>query len=147
MFRPLPWDYGVRNLWRRPGRSLLTMLGSAPYSVTKHAAVGFAEWLSVTYGDKGIRVSCLCPMGVETALLREGERSGTGLGDMATRAVTSAGKVLEPCEVAEVVLAAIAEEHLLILPHPEVQEYFTRKATDYDRWLRGMRRLQAKIIE
>ncbi len=124
---------------------LLTQIGSATYSVTKHAAVGFAEWLSVTYGDKGIRVSCLCPMGVETALLREGERSGTGLGDMATRAVTAAGKVLEPSEVAEVVLAALEEEHFLILPHPEVLDMYRYKGADYDRWIAGMRRFQAKL--
>lgn len=125
---------------------LLTQIGSATYSVTKHAAVGFAEWLSVTYGDKGIRVSCLCPMGVETALLREGERSGTGLGDTATRAVTSAGKVLAPSEVAEIVLAAIGEEHFLILPHAEVLDMYRYKGADYDRWIAGMRRFQAKLL-
>lgn len=121
---------------------LLTQIGSATYSVTKHAAVGFAEWLSVTYGDRGVRVSCLCPMGVNTALLYEGEKSGTGLGELATRAVTGAGAVLEPDDVAEVVLSALGEEHFLILPHPEVLEMYRHKGADYDRWLRGMRRYQ-----
>jgi NAD(P)-dependent dehydrogenase (short-subunit alcohol dehydrogenase family) len=117
---------------------LLTSLGAAPYSVTKHAAVAFAEWLSITYGDQGIKVSCLCPQGVNTRMLEE--------------SMSVTGKMLkegaiEPEQVAEAVVRGLAEERFLILPHPEVQEYFTRKATDYDRWLRGMRRLQAKMIE
>nr|WP_113700820.1 SDR family oxidoreductase [Nonomuraea lactucae] len=116
---------------------LLTQIGSAPYSVTKHAAVAFAEWLSVTYGDRGVRVSCLCPMGVNTAML--------GDGHMGAQAVRAAGAVLEPEQVAAHVLAAVEEERFLILPHPEVLEFFRRKASDYDRWLAGMRRLQAKV--
>lgn len=115
---------------------LLAQIGSAPYSVTKHAAVAFAEWLSITHGDAGIRVSCLCPQGVNTDLLR---RSAGGPGDF-----LRAG-ALEPEEVAEAVVKGIDEERFLILPHPEVAEYFRRKATDYDRWLRGMRRLQASL--
>ncbi|MFI1920038.1 SDR family oxidoreductase [Nocardia sp. NPDC020380] len=126
---------------------LLTQIGSAAYSVTKHAAVGFAEWLSVTYGDRGIRVSCLCPMGVETALLRAGQNSGDALGEAATRAVTSAGVVLTPDEVAEVVMAALDEERFLILPHPEVLEMYRRKGDDYDRWLSGMRRYQQHLLD
>ncbi|WP_067568716.1 SDR family oxidoreductase [Nocardia acidivorans] len=126
---------------------LLTQIGSAAYSVTKHAAVGFAEWLAVTYGDRGIRVSCLCPMGVETALLRAGENSGDALGAAATRAVTSAGAVLTPDEVAEIVLAALDEERFLILPHPEVLEMYRRKGADYDRWLSGMRQYQRRLLE
>ena len=114
---------------------LLTQIGSAPYAVTKHAAVAFAEWLSVTYGDRGIRVSCLCPMGVRTAMLQGGELSH--------RVVKAAGAVLEPEDVAGVVLEAIDEERFLILPHPEVLTFFQRKGMDYDRWLAGMRRLQA----
>ena len=121
---------------------LLTQLGSATYSVTKHAAVGFAEWLNITYGDQGVRVSCLCPMGVNTKLLYAGEQSGDPLGDLATRAVTTAGAVLEPDVVADTVLAAINEERFLILPHPEVLEMYRHKGIDYDRWLRGMRRYQ-----
>lgn len=124
---------------------LLTQLGSATYSVTKHAAVGFAEWLNITYGDQGVRVSCLCPMGVNTKLLYEGEQSGDPLGDLATRAVTTAGAVLEPDAVADEVLAAIDEERFLILPHPEVLEMYRHKGIDYDRWLRGMRRYQHNL--
>ncbi|MET9487102.1 MULTISPECIES: SDR family oxidoreductase [unclassified Nocardia] len=125
---------------------LLTQIGSAAYSVTKHAAVGFAEWLSVTYGDRGIRVSCLCPMGVETKLLRAGENSGDAIGEAATRAVTSAGAVLTPEEVAEVVMAAVDDERFLILPHPEVLDMYRRKGSDYDRWLSGMRRYQEQLL-
>ncbi|WP_068269341.1 SDR family oxidoreductase [Aldersonia kunmingensis] len=124
---------------------LLTQLGSAPYAVSKHAAVGFAEWLSVTYGDRGIAVSCLCPMGVETALLRSGFGSGVEEAELASRSVTSSGAVLTPDDVAADVLAAIADERFLILPHPEVGDFFKHKATDYERWLRGMRGYQAAL--
>ncbi|MFE3293073.1 SDR family oxidoreductase [Rhodococcus sp. NPDC059234] len=126
---------------------LLTQIGSATYSVTKHAAVGFAEWLDVTYGDRGIRVSCLCPMGVNTKLLYAGEESGDALGVAATRAVTAAGDVLEPAQVAADVLAAIDEERFLILPHAAVLEMYRQKGSDYDRWLRGMRRYQAALLD
>jgi len=115
---------------------LLTQIGSAPYSVTKHAAVAFAEWLAITHGDAGIKVSCLCPQGVNTDLLR---RSAGGAGEF-----LRAG-ALEPEQVADAVVKGLDEERFLILPHPEVAEYFRRKATDYDRWLRGMRRLQASF--
>jgi NAD(P)-dependent dehydrogenase (short-subunit alcohol dehydrogenase family) len=124
---------------------LLTQIGAAAYAVTKHAAVGFAEWLSVTYGDRGIRVSCLCPMGVDTKLLYAGADSGDPLGAAATHAATSAGEVLEPAQVARDVLAAIDQERFLILPHPTVLDMLRQKASDYDRWLRGMRRYQATL--
>jgi NAD(P)-dependent dehydrogenase (short-subunit alcohol dehydrogenase family) len=114
---------------------LLSQIGSAPYSVTKHAAVGFAEWLAITYGSAGIKVSCLCPQGVWTGMLRQ--ESG-GIAELLKPAA------LTPEAVADAVVAGLAEERFLILPHPEVAEYFRRKATDYDRWLRGMRRLQDK---
>jgi len=115
---------------------LLAQIGSAPYSVTKHAAVAYAEWLSITHGDRGIKVSCLCPQGVNTDLLR---RSAGGPGEF-----LRAG-MLEPEQVAEFVVKGLEEERFLILPHPEVAEYLRRKATDHDRWLRGMRRLQASF--
>lgn len=113
---------------------LLTQIGSAPYAVTKHAAVAFAEWLSVTYGGRGIRVSCLCPMGVRTAML-QGE-------ELSHRVVKAAGEVLEPEQVAAATVEAIEHERFLVLPHPEVLTFFQRKALDYERWLAGMRRLQ-----
>ena len=125
---------------------LLTQIGSAQYSVSKHAAVAFSEWLSVTYGDAGVRVSCLCPMGVNTPLLYAGQESGDATGAAATNAVTSAGAVLEPEQVADVVVEAMREERFLVLPHPEVLDFFRRKGSDYDRWLRGMRRLQAMLV-
>ncbi|RTL68129.1 MAG: SDR family oxidoreductase [Pseudonocardiaceae bacterium] len=125
---------------------LLTQIGSAAYAVTKHAVVGFAEWLSITYGDAGVRVSCLCPMGVDTDMLRAATGSDDPMGAAAGRSVTEAGTVLQPAEVAEVVLAAIDDERFLVLPHPEVLEMYRRKGSDYDRWLRGMRRYQASLL-
>jgi NAD(P)-dependent dehydrogenase (short-subunit alcohol dehydrogenase family) len=115
---------------------LLTQIGSAPYAVTKHAAVAFAEWLAVTYGDQGLRVSCLCPQGVRTPML-----------DGASAAVREmlGDNAIEPETVADAVLEGLDQERFLILPHPEVAEYLRRKADDYDRWIRGMRRLQRRI--
>ena len=118
---------------------LLTNVGIAPYSVTKHAAVALAEWLSITYGDAGIRVSCLCPQGVRTPMLM------SGLGAAAGSAVLASGGLLEPEDVAEAVVEGLREERFFILPHPEVAEYVRRKATDPERWLAGMRRLQARV--
>ena len=116
---------------------LLTQIGAAPYSVTKHAAVAFAEWLAITYGDAGIKVSCLCPQGVRTKML---------LGEEGMIRNLLLDNAIEPEAVAEAVIAGLAEERFLILPHPEVAEYFRHKAGDYDRWLRGMRRLQNRVI-
>ena len=120
---------------------LLTNLGALPYSVTKHAAEGLAEWISITYADDGIKISCLCPQGVRTPML---------LGGLADRdpggsAVTAAGGLMEPEEVAEAVMAGLADERFLILPHPEVAEYTRRRAENPDRWLAGMRRQWARI--
>lgn len=113
---------------------LLTQVGSAPYSVTKHAAVSFAEWLAITHYHQGIRVSCLCPLGVHTPMLDE--VTGPIRDQLASNAIS-------PEAVADAVIAGLADERFLILPHPQVVEYFQRKANDYDRWLRSMRRLQA----
>jgi len=114
---------------------LLTQLGSAPYSLTKHAALALAEWLAITHGDAGIKVSCVCPQGVRTRML-------LGNDDGASNFLSEGA--IEPEDVAEAVIAGLEEERFLILPHPEVAEYFRRKASDYDRWLRGMRRLQGR---
>lgn len=120
---------------------LLTQIGSAPYSVTKHAAVGFAEWLSITYGSRGITVSCLCPQGVNTDMINQpNDFSGP------TDIVRAAADILEPETVAEVVAAAIEAETFLILPHPEVAGYEQFKAADRDKWISGMRRLQRTIM-
>jgi NAD(P)-dependent dehydrogenase (short-subunit alcohol dehydrogenase family) len=121
---------------------LLSQIGSAPYSLTKHAAVAFAEWMSITYGDQGVRVSCLCPQGVNTNMLNGGPITGSGAGDV----VRASGRVLEPEDVADVAVEAIRAETFLILPHPEVLMYLQRKTGDYDRWLAGMRKLQARIV-
>lgn len=126
---------------------LLTQIGAAAYSATKAAAVGFADWLSVTYGDQGIGVSCLCPMGVNTAMLNSGFQDDEKRESLGARVVTSAGAVLEPDDVADMVLQAVAAEQFLILPHPEVGEFMNRKAADRERWLRGMRRLQASASD
>ena len=116
---------------------LLNHFFAAPYGVTKAAALSFFEWLAIVHGDEGIRVSCLCPQGVKTDMLAK-ERDVLGIDFL------SAG-ALEPDAVGDAVVKGIHEERFLILPHPEVADYFRRKADDYDRWLRGMRRLRANL--
>jgi len=114
---------------------LLTQIDSACYTATKHAAVGFAEWLAVTYGDRGIAVSVLCPQAVRTAMMADFENGG----------VAGVDGMIEPEEVADCVIKALAEERFLILPHPTVEKYLQNKVVDYDRWLAGMRRLRARF--
>jgi len=117
---------------------LLTMLGAAPYSVTKHAAVGFAEWLSATYQHRGLAVHCVCPQGVRTQMLASSGRAGE---------VVLADAAIEPEQVADALAVAMAEGRFLVLPHPEVRDYYLQRATDTDRWLRGMSRMQRRIEE
>ncbi|MBU6284168.1 short-chain dehydrogenase, partial [bacterium] len=109
--------------------------GSAPYAVTKHAAVSFAEWLSITHGSKGLKVSVLCPQAVRTAMIAGSDEGG----------VAGVDGVIEPDAVAQAVVEGLADERFLVLPHPEVAEYLRRKTADVDRWLRGMRRLQERF--
>jgi NAD(P)-dependent dehydrogenase (short-subunit alcohol dehydrogenase family) len=113
---------------------LLTSLESVIYAVTKHAALGLAEWLSMTYGDAGIKVSALCPQGVRTDMLMQDPNNFLVEGSVSVE------------QVADAVIEGLAAERFLILPHPEVAEYFRRKASDHDRWLRGMRRLRADVM-
>jgi NAD(P)-dependent dehydrogenase (short-subunit alcohol dehydrogenase family) len=120
---------------------LLSQIANAPYSVTKHAAVALAEWLSITHGAQGIKVSCLCPQGVRTNMLLDGAEQG----DVGAQVVLAAADTLEPEDVAEAVVQGLRDERFLILPHPEVADYYRRKADDPDRWLAGMRRLQARV--
>ena len=128
---------------------LLSQPGDAPYSVTKHAAVALAEWLSITYGDQGIRVSCACPMAVDTAMLGGGQQAGeaddapAGMSGAAGAAAVQG--ILSPERVAEVVVEGLRDERFLILPHPEVATFEQRRAADHDRWLAGMRRLGATL--
>ena len=117
---------------------LLSQVNAAPYSVTKHAAVAFAEWLSIAHGDKGLRVSCLCPQGVDTPMLR-------GVGDSGRKSFLVEGSLTAE-RVAECVVEGLRREEFLILPHAEVLSFFQRKAGDYERWLRGMRRLREKVM-
>ncbi|MET0316660.1 MAG: SDR family NAD(P)-dependent oxidoreductase [Rhodococcus fascians] len=124
---------------------LLTQVGAAGYAVTKHAAVGFAEWLSITYGDKGIGVSCVCPMGVDTPLLNGITDSADPAARMAGAAVRNAGEVVGPQRVAELTVEAIRDGRFLVLPHPVVLDMYRHKGADYDRWLAGMRRYQGTV--
>jgi NAD(P)-dependent dehydrogenase (short-subunit alcohol dehydrogenase family) len=113
---------------------LLTSIPSATYAVTKHAAVAFAEWLAITYGDRGVKVSVLCPQAVRTAMI-QGREGGSA----------SVDGIIEPEELADCVVRTMDEEKFLILPHPQVLDYMRRKTADYDRWLAGMRRLRGKM--
>jgi NAD(P)-dependent dehydrogenase (short-subunit alcohol dehydrogenase family) len=113
---------------------LLAALGSGPYSVTKAAAVKFAEFLSITHGDDGIKVSVLCPQGVNTAMAPR--RLGDGQTD----------GIIEPEQLARTVIEALRAERFYVLPHPEVEEYVRRKGNDIDRWLLGMRRLRKRSL-
>jgi NAD(P)-dependent dehydrogenase (short-subunit alcohol dehydrogenase family) len=127
---------GGRFVVTASAAGLLTMLGSAPYSVTKHAAVGFAEWLSATYGHRGIVVQAICPQGVRTRMLEEA-------GPL--QELLSHDTALEPEDVAEAVWQGLQDDRFLILPHPEVAQYYALRATDTDRWLAGMRKLQRRL--
>lgn len=120
---------------------LLAQIGSAPYSVTKHAAVAFAEWLSITYGARGLKVSCLCPQGVNTRMINQVDELGDG-----GNVVRSVAPILEPDDVAATVVTAIGDERFLILPHPEVADYMAARAADHGRWLGGMRKLQRRVM-
>jgi len=111
---------------------LLSIVESAPYAVTKHAALGCAEWLRIAYGRQGVHVSCLCPQAVQTGMSLDGTGSA------------SLDGVLQPEQVAAEVLAALADGRFLVLPHPQVLDYFRHKAQDYERWLGGMQKLHAK---
>ncbi len=117
---------------------LLTSLGTASYAATKHAAVALAEWLAITHGDDGVRVSCLCPQGVRTAMTALG-------GSMSTDQVEALG-MIEPEEVASVVVEGLSHDRFLILPHPEVVTYEQRRAGDRERWLAGMRKMQRALL-
>ena len=110
---------------------LLSQIGSAPYAVTKHAAVSFAEWLAITYGDRGLKVSVLCPQAVRTAMTADDPHG-----------VASVDGMIEPEQVSEAVVATLKNESFLVLPHPKVLDYMQRKSGDYDRWIRGMKKLQ-----
>lgn len=112
---------------------LLTQIGAAPYSVTKYAAVGFAETLAITYGDQGIKVSLLCPQAVRSKMTQGGG------------GVASVDGLMEPETLADAVIEGLAEERFLILPHKEVQTYMQRKVSDYERWLGGMRKLKKRF--
>ncbi len=116
---------------------LLSQVGSAPYAVTKHAAIGFAEWLSITYGNRGIKVSVLCPQAVRTKMT-----ANTGGGGVA-----GVDGMLEPDVLADTVVQTLSEERFLCLPHPQVLTYMQRKTSDYDRWLGGMRKLQDRFAD
>ena len=116
---------------------LLTQIGSASYAVTKHAAVGLAEFLAINYADRGIGVSVLCPQAVRTAMTADTENGG----------VAGVDGMIEPEQAAEAVVDAVREERFLILTHPEVLTYMQRKTADYDRWIKGMRRLRERFIE
>ncbi|MFE2429919.1 SDR family oxidoreductase [Streptomyces sp. NPDC059373] len=115
---------------------LLTMPGDAPYSVTKHAALAFAEWLAVTYKHRGIHVHAVCPQGVRTDMLRGAGEAGE---------LVLAPTAIEPEDVAEAVMRGIADERFLILPHPEAADYYVARATDTDRWIGGMNRVQRQL--
>ena len=119
---------------------LLTTLGDAGYSATKHAAVGLAEWIAITYGDQGVRVSCLCPQGVRTNMVFGPGTEGTVGAEQVRRL-----RIIEPDDVAEAVVSGLREERFLILPHPEVARYFQAKAADHDRWLAAMRRFHREL--
>ncbi|MBB6628767.1 SDR family oxidoreductase [Nocardioides sp. KIGAM211] len=127
---------GGRFVVTASAAGLLTMIGSAPYSVTKHGSVAFAEWLSVTYGHRGVAVQAICPQGVQTRML---EDSGP------LQALLSHDVALAPEAVADAWVASLADDRFLVLPHPEVAGYYAVRAQDTDRWLAGMRKLQGRL--
>lgn len=123
---------------------LLTQLGSPTYATSKHGAVGFAEWLAATYGDRGIQVAALCPMGVRTPMTEHGD-TADGEAGVAHGSVATAGDMLDPDDVADVFLDAIGAGRFLALPHEHVGQMYAQKAADPDRWLAGMQRYRRSL--
>lgn len=123
---------------------LLTQLGSPTYSVTKHAAVGFAEWLAATYGDRGVQVAALCPMGVRTPMTENGD-TADGEAGVAHGSVATAGDMMDPLDVADVLLDALEAGRFLALPHEQVGQMYAQKAADPDRWISGMQRYRRSL--
>ncbi len=123
---------------------LLTQLGSPTYATSKHAAVGFAEWLAATYGDRGVQVAALCPMGVRTPMTENGDVAD-GEAGVAHGSVSTAGDMMDPLDVADVLLDAIVEGRFLALPHEQVATMWAQKASDPDRWLSGMQRYRRTL--
>lgn len=119
---------------------VLIQIGSGPYTLSKRAAVAFAEYMAITYGDRGVKVSCLCPQGVNTAMLHGGDQPTSG-----ANVVKEAAAVLEPADVADAVVDTIEHDRFFVLPHPEVADYMRLKADDPERWLGGMRKLQRRV--
>ena len=123
-------------LSRRRAAGLLSQLGAIGYATTKHAAVAVAEWLDITYRDRGLRVSCLCPQFVNTPMVNDG---------LDVDKLRQIATIIEPEQVADDVVGAMREERFLILPHPEVAKYMANRGATHDRWLAGMRKLQAQL--
>lgn len=126
---------------------LLSQIGAAGYAVTKHAAVGFAEWLAITYGDDGIGVSCVCPLGVDTPLLHAVRNADEPDALVGAESIVQSGTVISPEEVATATVDAVRSERFLVLPHPQVLDMYRHKGSDYDRWIAGMRRYQRSLRE
>jgi NAD(P)-dependent dehydrogenase (short-subunit alcohol dehydrogenase family) len=124
---------------------LLTQIGAAAYAVSKHAVVGFAEWLAIAYGDDGIGVSCVCPMGVNTALLRTAAGSSNATEQLTFTAITRAAEVIEPELVADLTVDAVREGRFLVLPHREALDLYRQKGEDYERWISDMRHYQQSL--
>ncbi|MBB2991238.1 NAD(P)-dependent dehydrogenase (short-subunit alcohol dehydrogenase family) [Mycolicibacterium iranicum] len=124
---------------------LLTQLGAAGYAVTKHAAVGFAEWLAITYGDAGVGVSCVCPLGVETPLLQAVRSTDDPDARLGASSIEHSAGVISAADVAAVTVDAVREGRFMVLPHPELLEMYRHKGGDYDRWISGMRRYQRTL--
>jgi len=124
---------------------LLTQIGAAGYAVTKHAAVGLAEWLALTYGDDGIGVSCVCPLGVDTALLDAVRANADPAARRGAESILRSGDVITPEQVADATLDAVRNGRFLVLPHPQVLDMYRGKGSDYDRWIGGMQRYQRSL--
>jgi NAD(P)-dependent dehydrogenase (short-subunit alcohol dehydrogenase family) len=124
---------------------LLSQLGAAGYAVSKHAAVGFAEWLAITYGDDGIGVSCVCPLGVDTPLLDAVRSSSDRDSQVGAQSIVQSGSVISPDNVAAATIDAIRTGTFLVLPHPAVLDMYRGKGADYDRWISGMRRFRRSL--
>ena len=124
---------------------LLSQIGAAGYAVTKHAAVGFAEWLAITYGDAGVGVSCVCPLGVDTPLLDAVRGAEDADARRSAASIVGSGTVLSADQVAAATIDAVRAGRFLVLPHPEVLDMYRGKGADYDRWIAGMRRYQRSL--